>query len=140
MSDYSRIDNVTRPRPSLKGTLSVMVKRSRAGLLALLFFAGAVAVTWMILPDLTEMTGLMMPSKWPPVTRSIVYLNIAVWTGTLVTSICRVAVWLRAALGYTSGEEWTQEHQSVISVHHFSVWILAILTTLVAFVTQWLSG
>ena len=101
---------------------------------ALFVTIGAIAFC---LPSLLRLLDLPIPKKWSPVTFSVVRLTVAVWAGTLLTSVARVVVWLRFKLAITSGDQWTREREDALAIHNMSLWMLGLFTVLAAYLTQW---
>jgi hypothetical protein len=96
-----------------------------------------VGVTAFYLPFLLRGLDLPVPKKWSPITFNVVRVTVAVWAGTLLTSIARVVVWLRFKLAFTSGDQWKHEREDVLAIQNLSLWMLGLFTVLAAYLTQW---
>lgn len=83
-----------------------------------------IGVTAFYLPLLLKGLDLRVPKKWSPITFNVVRVTIAVWGGTLPTSIARVVVWLRFKLALTSGDQWKREREDVLAIQSVSLWML----------------
>jgi len=96
-----------------------------------------ITVTPFYLPVMLNMVGLRVPTRWHAVTLTVVGLTVGAWTGTVLTSIARVIVWLRLKLAATTGVEWERERDDVLAIQRLSLWLLGLLTFLSAALTQW---
>lgn len=96
-----------------------------------------ISVTAFYLPFLLNGLGLPIPKKWSPITLNVIRFTVAIWAGTLMTSIARVVVWLRFKFAFTSGDLWTREREDVLAIQNLSLWMLGLFTVLAAYLTQW---
>jgi len=92
------------------------------------------------LPSVLDVLKLSMPGKWASITRLVVQITIGSWVATVVMSLARVIVWLRAVFAITKLTEYQNERRDVTYVRDFTLWFLGIMTVLAAYTTQWLSG
>jgi hypothetical protein len=111
----------------------------KLGWLLLFGTLALVLITAIVLPTVMEYLQLAFPDKWVEATRIVVQITFGSWVGTVVVSIARVAIWLRAVYGVATMEEYAEERKDVTYVRDFSLWFLGILTALAAYMTVWIS-
>lgn len=100
----------------------------------------SVIVTAVTLPSIMTALGLAFPANWVMATRVVVQIAFGSWVGTVVASIARIIVWLRAVFAVTTGSQFSSERRDVTYVRDFSLWLLGILTALAAYMTVWIGG
>lgn len=111
----------------------------RLGWLLLFGSLVLVLIVAIALPTVMNYLHLAFPDKWVEATRVVVRITFGSWVGTVVASIARIAVWLRAVYGYTTIGEYAEERKDVTYVRDFSLWFLGIMTALAAYMTVWIS-
>jgi len=112
----------------------------RLGQLLLFGTLSSVLITAVVLPTIMDYLQLVFPAKWVEATRIVVRITFGSWVGTVVVSIMRIIIWLRAVSGVTTMEEYAGEREDVTHVRDFSLWFLGIMTALTAYMTVWISG
>lgn len=100
----------------------------------------SVIATALILPYIMTILNLAFPTKWVAATRTVVQIAFGSWVGTVVISIVRIIVWLRAVFGVTTLEQYADERRQVGYTRDFSLWLLGIMTALAAYMTVWVSA
>jgi hypothetical protein len=98
-----------------------------------------VLITAIALPAVMNYLQLAFPAKWVEATRIVVQITFGSWVGTLIVSIARVVIWLRAVYGTATMEEYSEQRNDVTYVRDFSLWFLGIMTALAAYMTVWIS-
>jgi hypothetical protein len=98
-----------------------------------------VIVTALILPYIMTILHLAFPAKWVKATRVVVQITFGSWVGTVVVSIARIIIWLRAVFSVTNGVQYSNERRDVTYVRDFSLWLLGIMTALAAYMTVWVA-
>jgi len=98
-----------------------------------------VLITAVVLPTIMDYLQLAFPAKWVEATQIVVRVTFGSWVGTVAMAITRVVIWLRAVYGFTTMEEYAEEHKDVTYVRDFSLWLLGIMTALAAYMTVWIS-
>jgi hypothetical protein len=98
-----------------------------------------VIVTAVALPYIMTVLHLVFPTKWVEATRVVVQITFGSWVGTVVASIARIIVWLRAVYAITTGVQYSNERRDVTYVRDFSLWLLGIMTALAAYMTVWVA-
>ena len=89
------------------------------------------------LPYIMTILHLAFPTKWVEATRVIVQITFGSWVATVVMSIAKTVVWLRAVYAKTVGTQYADERRDVTYVRDFSLWLLGIMTALAAYMTLW---
>jgi len=107
-------------------------------LLAILFIV--ISGVAFYLPSVLSLAGVGVPKQWPSITLNVVRITVAMWLGSLLTSIARVIVWLRFKLAMTTGDNWKREREDVLAIQNLSLWLLGLFTVLAAYLTQWFGG
>jgi hypothetical protein len=110
------------------------------GWILLVISFGSVLITAYFLPAIMDSLQLVFPTEWVEATRTVVQIAFGSWVGTVVVSIARIVIWLRAVFSITDMEQYSKEHRDVTYVRDFNLWLLGITTALAAFMTTWVSG
>ena len=98
----------------------------------------SVVVTAVILPYVMTILSLAFPAGWVTATRIVVQVAFGSWVGTVIASIARIIIWLRAVFAVTTGVQQSNERRDVTYVRDFSLWFLGIMTALAAYMTVWI--
>jgi hypothetical protein len=99
----------------------------------------SVIVTALILPYIMAGLHLVFPAEWVVATRFVVQIAFGSWVGTVVVSIARIIIWLRAMFQFTTMEQYLDERRQVTYVRDFNLWLFGIMTALAAYMTVWVS-
>lgn len=113
---------------------------SKLGWILLFFSFVSVLITAYFLPAIMDSLQLVFPAEWVEATRAVVQVAFGSWVGTVVVSIARIVIWLRAVFSITTLEQYEIERRDVTYVRDFNLWLLGIMTALAAYMTTWVSG
>lgn len=110
------------------------------GLVLLVISFGSVLITAYFLPAIMDSLQLVFPTEWVEATRVVVQITFGSWVGTVVVSIARIVVWLRAVFSMIDLDQYAIDRRDVTYVRDFNLWLLGIMTALAAYMTTWVSG
>lgn len=107
----------------------------------------AILIAWLVLfvvldvwiPSLIRAANLSFLTKFAPITQSLMTMTLALWGSQALVALSRPVIWLLAATGRLTGDQWKSYSSDIKLVHSVSLWALGIMTAITVYLAQWFS-